>query len=254
MRANRGAIVSERPVAQERHAPTAPDAGAARGHARPILVVEDEPALAALLADTLRGDGYTVEVAGDGRGVADWVRAHEPQAVLLDLTLPGKDGIEVCREIRAFSTVPLIMITARVAEIDRLLGLETGADDYVCKPFGAREVLARVRALLRRAGTWAETAARGLMLDDEAMEARWRGRRLDLTPVEFRLLRALAQRPGRVLSRGQLLDAIHSDYRAVSDRTVDSHVKNLRRKLGEGSCADPIESVYGVGYKFVPEA
>jgi two-component system response regulator BaeR len=223
---------------------------------RTVLVVEDEPTLAELLRDSLTTEGFAVEVFGDGTDVAAWVKAHEPAAVLLDLMLPGKDGFTVCREIRAFSTVPLIMITARVEEIDRLLGLEIGADDYVCKPFHPREVVARVRALLRRAVDWRDAApGTGLTLDDERFEARLHGTPLDLTPVEFRLLKVLSQRPGRVLSRAQLLDAIYVDNRVVSDRTVDSHVKNLRRKLAEASAGDdPIESVYGVGYKFTAPA
>jgi two-component system response regulator BaeR len=186
------------------------------------------------------------------------VRAAEPDAILLDLNLPGRSGLDVCRELRSFSTVPLIMITGRVEEIDRLLGLELGADDYICKPFTAREVVARVRALLRRSRDWGgrgETSTvSGLTLDEERLEAAFRGVGLDLTPVEWRLLKALGERPGRVLSRGQLLDAIYVDHRVVSDRTVDSHVKNLRRKLIEaGGGADPIASVYGVGYKFQPD-
>jgi two-component system response regulator BaeR len=216
-----------------------------------VLVVEDEPALSSLLAETLDSDGYMTSVLATGEGVADWVRTNAPVAVLLDLNLPGKDGFVVCKEIRAFSNVPLIMITARVEEIDRLLGLEIGADDYVCKPFQPREVLARVRALLRRAFDWREAPPVGaLSLDDTRFLAHWKGTALDLTPVEFRLLRALGARPGRVLSRAQLLDAIYVDDRAVSDRTVDSHIKNLRRKIAEASGGDdPVASIYGVGYK-----
>ena len=172
--------------------------------------------------------------------------------MLLDIGLPDKDGFEICREIRAFSTVPLIMITGRVEEIDRLKGLELGADDYVCKPFMAREVVARVRAVLRRATEWREsTTGIGLELDEQSLEARWQGTRLELTAVEFRLLRALGRRPGHVLSRSQLLDAIYADHRVVSDRTIDSHVKNLRRKIAEAvPGSDPIESVYGMGYRY----
>jgi two-component system response regulator BaeR len=220
-----------------------------------VLIVEDEPTLSLLLAETLRGEGFAPEVLERGDLVVASVRASEPAAILLDINLPGRNGLDVCRDLRAFSTVPLIMITGRVEEIDRLLGLELGADDYICKPFTAREVVARVRALLRRARDWRErdvgAAAPGLKLDDERFEAHWQANRLDLTPVEFRLLKALGERPGRVLSRSQLLDAIYVDHRVVSDRTVDSHVKNLRRKLSEaGGGVDPIESVYGVGYKF----
>jgi len=223
---------------------------------RRVLVVEDDPTHAMLLEDALRTEGFAVEVLSGGSGAADRVRAEPPAAVLLDLTLPDKDGFSVCREIRAFSTVPLIMITARVEEIDRLLGLEIGADDYVCKPFQPREVVARIRALLRRTVEWRQPGAGVLLRFDDAMlEARWKGIRLDLTAVEYRLLKTLGERPGRVLSRTQLLDAIYEDYRVVSDRTVDSHIKNLRRKLSEAgpSGANAIESVYGVGYRYLGE-
>ena len=224
---------------------------------RRIVVIEDDATHAILLADTLNDEGFEAEVVGDGAVAAERVRALAPAAVLLDLTLPGKDGFTVCREIRAFSTVPLIMITARVEEIDRLLGLEIGADDYICKPFHPREVVARIRALLRRAIDWREGGIRdaALAFDDAAFEARWKGRRLDLTAVEFRLLKALGERRGRVLSRANLLDAIYEDYRIVNDRTVDSHVKNLRRKIAEADPgANPIESVYGVGYRYLGDS
>jgi two-component system response regulator BaeR len=221
-----------------------------------VLVVEDEPTLALLLTETLGAEGFQVSTLSDGAEVADYVRRQRPAAVLLDIGLPGKDGFEICREIRTFSTVPLIMITGRIEEIDRLKGLELGADDYVCKPFMAREVAARVRALLRRATEWHEgTSGVGLELDEQSLEARWQGARLDLTPVEFRLLRALGRRPGHVLSRAQLLDAVYADDRVVSDRTIDSHVKNLRRKLAEAVPeSDPIESVYGMGYRYNAQA
>ena len=224
--------------------------------ARRIVVIEDDATHAMLLADTLADEGFEAEVVDDGAAAAERVRAANPAAVLLDLTLPGKDGFTVCREIRAFSTVPLIMITGRAEEIDRLLGLEIGADDYICKPFQPREVVARIRALLRRAHDWREGKRdAALTFDDTAFEARWKGVRLDLTAVEFRLLKTLGERPGRVLSRANLLDAIYEDYRIVNDRTVDSHVKNLRRKLAEAEPgANPIESVYGVGYRYLGDA
>jgi two-component system response regulator BaeR len=220
-----------------------------------VLVVEDEPKLGALLRDYLLAEGYAVELRERGDGAVDWIRAHEPDVIMLDLMLPGVDGFTLCRELRAFSKVPVIMITARVEEIDRLLGLELGADDYVCKPFSPREVVARVRAQLRRAREWRgeAPAALGLTLDAERFEARVGATPVPLTPVEFRLLRALTERPGRVLSRQQLLDALYVDHRVVNDRTVDSHVKNLRRKLADASVGfDPVQSVYGVGYKFEP--
>lgn len=218
----------------------------------PVLIVEDEPKLAALLADYLRAAGLSCVSVDNGLEAVGAVRRHEPAVVLLDLMLPGRDGIQVCRELRAFSRVPVIMMTARVQEVDRLLGLEVGADDYVCKPYSPREVVARVQAQLRRQG-WAGAspgaAAPGLQIDDTSLRATLNGRLLDLTPAEFRLLRTLAGQPGRVFSRDQLLDHLHDDARAVTDRAVDSHVRNLRRKLGASADgADPIRSVYGVGY------
>lgn len=226
---------------------------------RRILIVEDERKLAAVLRDYLVADGAAVDVLHHGDDALPALRQAPPDLLLLDLMLPGTDGLSICRELRSFSTLPVIMVTARVEEIDRLLGLEIGADDYVCKPFSPREVIARVRALLRRAHDWHAVGGTSppdgpLQVDEERFEARWLGRPLELTPVEFRLLKALLQRPGRVLSRTQLLEHLYLDHRVVSDRTVDSHVKNLRRKfedVREGS--DPIRSIYGVGYKWEPE-
>jgi two-component system response regulator BaeR len=217
-----------------------------------ILIVEDEAKIAALMTDYLVAAGYTVQWMAEGTGVVDRVRKTPPALLLLDLMLPGVDGLTLCREIRSFSMVPIIMLTARVEEIDRLLGLELGADDYICKPFSPREVVARVKAQLRRA--WAGrpdvVAEVPLQLDAERFSASLLGRTLDLTPVEFRLLSTLAARPGRVFSRNQLMDILYVDHRVVSDRTVDSHVKNLRRKLVEaGGRDDWLRSIYGVGYK-----
>ena len=167
--------------------------------------------------------------------------------------LPGKDGLSVCRELRERSTVPIIMITARVEEIDRLLGLELGADDYVCKPFSPREIVARVKAILRRIDLNAAMPANaypGLIVDIDKFKATLDGEALDLTPVEFRLLSMLAGAPGRVFSRDQLMNEIYLDGRVVSDRTVDSHIKNLRQKITKsGERDDLIHSIYGVGYK-----
>lgn len=213
-----------------------------------ILIVEDEPKLAALEADYLKVAGFETHVIGDGREVVAWVREQAPDLILLDLMLPGRDGLEICRELRAFSDVPIVMVTARVEEIDRLIGLDSGADDYVCKPFSVRELVARVRAILRR-GRGAVNAA-GLVIDEEAHRAELDGRALDLTPVEFRLLRALADAPGRVFPRERLLERIYEDHRVVTDRTVDVHVKNLRRKLEEVRPGEElVRSIYGVGYK-----
>lgn len=225
---------------------------------RTILVVEDEDKLAAVLCDYLRAAGFAPVACGDGAQALQRFEALSPALVLLDLMLPSLDGTEVCRTIRRTSAVPIIMVTARVDEIDRLVGLELGADDYVCKPFSPREVVARVRALLRRAdGAYAQGAAgvalHGFRFDDAGWRAMWRESLLPLTPVEYRLLRGLVQQPERVLTRAQLLDLMHLDFRDTSDRTVDSHVRNLRRKLdAAGAGADLVASVYGVGYRFEP--
>ncbi len=216
-----------------------------------VLVVEDEPKIAALLTDYLRAEGYASSWLADGREVVPAVRADAPDLILLDVMLPGVDGMTLCKEIRAFSSVPIIMLTARIEEIDRLLGLELGADDYVCKPFSPREVMARVRAVLRRTKPEAgEISSSPLMLDEERREIKAGGHTLDLTPNEYNLLCFLMRKLGRVYSRNQLLDAIHPDFRDVSDRTIDSHIKNLRKKLAKAlPDRELIVSVYGVGYK-----
>lgn len=223
-----------------------------------VLVVEDETKLAQLLADYLQASGYQVVLCSRGDEALALCRARQPDLILLDLMLPGLDGIAVCRQIRAepepnLANVPLLMLTARIDEVDRVLGLEVGADDYICKPFSPREVVARVRAHLRRQhrDQASEPAPSGLQLDRAAMRARVDGTPVDLTPVEFRLLACLLERPGRVYSRDQLIRAAYTDHRVVSDRTIDTHVKNLRRKLGTAMGRDaPITSVYGVGYRF----
>lgn len=217
----------------------------------PILIVEDEPKLAALMRDYLSAAGYATQCLDNGLAVVPAVRASEPRLILLDLMLPGCDGLQVCKELRSFSAVPIIMITARVEEVDRLLGLDLGADDYICKPFSPREVVARVKAILRRSPQLLASAPQRLLIDEEQYQASLDGIALDLTSLELRLLSTLARSPGRVFSRDQLLDRIYSDHRVVTDRTVDSHIRNLRRKLEQACPGEhPIESLYGVGYRF----
>jgi two-component system response regulator BaeR len=223
---------------------------------RRILIVEDEPKIASLLEDYLATHGgYLCRTVHRGDEALDAFRAEQPDLVLLDLMLPGLDGIEVCKRLRAESSVPIVMVTARIEEIDRLLGLELGADDYICKPFSPREVVARVKAVLRRttSGAAAGGPGQGLELDRERFVAALNGQPLDLTAVEFALLEALHRHPGRVLTREQLLDRMYDDYRVVSDRAVDTHIKNLRKKLGAVAPGlQPIESVYGLGYRYAP--
>ncbi len=221
-----------------------------------ILIVEDEPKLAALLADYLRADGYDATVLADGLEVVPFVRRQTPAAILLDLMLPRRGGLEICRELRTFSSVPVIIITARVDEIDRLLGLELGADDYVCKPFSPREVVARVKAILRRVENTVNASQAGapssspFYIDLERHIARLDDRDLKLTPIELRLLSLLHSTPGRIYPRDLLLRSLYDDHRVVADRTVDTHVKNLRRKLQAiRPDEDMIRSIYGVGYR-----
>jgi two-component system response regulator BaeR len=221
-----------------------------------VLIVEDEPKIAALLRDYLHKEGYATHWFDNGDPVPEWIRNNSPDMVLLDLMLPGKDGLTICREVRGFSQVPIIMITAKVEEIDRLLGLELGADDYICKPFSPREVIARVKSVLRRAQFVAEnanqsaSAYRGISIDEASFRAIISGTPLELTPVEFRLLQTMMSQPGRVFARGQLMSNVYTDGRIVSDRTMDSHVKNLRQKIAaQMPDAEVIHSVYGMGYR-----
>ncbi|MGB3211739.1 MAG: response regulator [Desulforhopalus sp.] len=215
-----------------------------------ILIVEDEQRLADLHRDYLHQAGYETECLDDGMLVGPLVRENQPDLILLDLMLPNKDGLEICKEIRTFSTVPIIMVTARVEEIDRLLGLELGADDYICKPFSPREVVARVKAVLRRGIQPIQKNAM-LVLDEKCYLATVKGRKLDLTAVEFQLLNILAARPGQIFSRDQLMDRIYTDHRIVCDRTIDSHIKKLRKKIKQvAPDLECIHSVYSVGYKF----
>ncbi|CAA7619119.1 DNA-binding response regulator in two-component regulatory system with BaeS [Candidatus Terasakiella magnetica] len=222
--------------------------------ARVIMIVEDEPTIADILASYLRHTGFAPVLMTNGQEALAAIRRSPPDLVLLDVMLPGLDGTEVCRAVRTFSAVPIIMVTARVDEIDRLLGLEVGADDYVCKPFSPREVVARVQTVLRRAGRSSEIAPAPvpwLEIDDDAARITLNGQRLDLTPTEFRLLRLLASRPGRVYSRGQILDLAYLQDQDVSDRIIDSHVKNIRKKIAAILPeVEVIHSVYGIGYRY----
>ncbi|EIJ44141.1 response regulator with CheY-like receiver domain and winged-helix DNA-binding domain [Beggiatoa alba B18LD] len=220
---------------------------------RTILIVEDEPKLAHLLEDYLHQAGFITHWLADGALVLPWCEQNSVDLIILDLMLPNKDGIEICRELRRTSHIPIMMATARVEEIDRLLGLELGADDYICKPYSLREVIARVRAILRRVTqvqATLEDPQTGFVIDEERYTIHYQGHALDLTPAEFRLLSTLLSASGRVYSRSQLLDRLYEDNRIVTDRTVDSHIKNLRKKLAElAPDTEMIRSIYGVGYK-----
>lgn len=217
-----------------------------------ILIVEDEPRLAQLLADYLSHSGFLPEQTASVVDAERKLRQSSWDAVLLDLMLPDGDGMALCKTLRRFSDVPVLMITARVEEVDRLLGLETGADDYICKPFSPREVVARVKAVLRRYRSGSgDDSGPGLTLDRHRFEAVYQERRVALSAIEFELLATLARHAGRIWTRDQLMDVIYPDHRVVSDRTIDSHIRKLRRKLGTRLADDHewIGSVYGVGYR-----
>jgi len=223
-----------------------------------ILLVDDEPRIARIARDYLEHAGYAVVTAGDGKEALDLARARAPSLVVLDLNLPGIDGLQVARLLRRDGDIPIIMLTARVEESDRLAGLDLGADDYITKPFSPRELVARVKAVLRRAASEpadGDLLRRGDLTIEAARLKVTRGATpIEVTPAEFQLLLALARQPGRVLTRSQLLAAIGGESNDVFDRAIDTHVKNIRRKL-EPDPRDPqyILTVYGMGYKFRDE-
>lgn len=215
-----------------------------------IYIVDDEIRIAQLLADYLHNSGYETKLFDHGEQLLPAIKSHKPDLILLDIMLPGIDGLTLCQEIKAKYDIPIILISAKREELDRVLGLEIGADDYICKPFDSvREVVARVKARLRESVV-VETV-QGLNIDDEKKLAWLDGKKIDLTPVEYRLLFTLSNNVGYPVSRDKLLDNLYEDKRVVSDRTVDSHVKNLRKKLMDiRPEEDLIKGVYGRGYQF----
>ena len=217
-----------------------------------ILIVEDEPSVAELLYDYLKASNYTPHIIANGLEVVTWVRRYNPALILLDIMLPGLDGVSVCKELRTFSKVPIIMTTARIDEVDRLLGLELGADDYVCKPYSPREVVARVKAVLRRTENGEhDRSTNQVTIDEAGYKVSIKERNLNLTAVEFQLFVTLYAQPGRIFSRDQLIDTIYPDRRIVNDRTIDSHIKKLRLKITNiQPGVELIHSVYGIGYKY----
>jgi DNA-binding response OmpR family regulator len=228
-----------------------------------VLIVDDEPKIAALARDYLEHAGFRVLTAADGRDALDSVRRERPDLVVLDIGLPHLDGLDVTREIRRDSSLPIVMLTARDDEIDKIVGLELGADDYLTKPFSPRELVARVKAVLRRVDAGSRLTgpdipevlrAAELTLDLPRMRADLAGRQIELTPTEFQLLATLARQPGRIFTRSQLLDAVHGVAFESYERAIDTHIKNIRRKL-EPDPRSPryLLTVYGVGYRFTDE-
>lgn len=227
-----------------------------------ILIIEDEPDLASLIADYVHASGYQSLVIANGQSALEQILLRVPDLIVLDLMLPGLDGISLCKAVRAFSQVPIIMVTAKVEEIDRLLGLEIGADDYLCKPFSPRELMARIKVILRRVSTTATTATTAVTanqsekqnvvhIDTAAFQIYLHQQLLELTRSEFLLLQHFIAHPGQVFSRSQLLDFVTQDNLDVTDRAIDSHVKNIRKKIAQIRPDDnPIHAIYGLGYRF----
>lgn len=214
-----------------------------------ILVVEDQEDLAQLVKDYLLQEHWQVDIIHNGTQVEDFIQQHMVDVVLLDVMLPGKNGMDICRDIRKTSDVPIIMTTARIDEIDRILGLEIGANDYVCKPFSPRELVARVKVWLRQKAKPCEPPL--IALDTDSLKASYAGVHTELTRVECRLLEKMMSQPSRVFSRNQLMDAVYDDGRVVSDRTIDSHIKKLRAKLKKIKPNEElVHAIYGCGYKY----
>lgn len=224
-----------------------------------ILIIEDEPDLASLIADYVHASGYQSLVIANGQSALEQIQLRVPDLIVLDLMLPGLDGISLCKAVRTFSQVPIIMVTAKVEEIDRLLGLEIGADDYLCKPFSPRELMARIKVILRRVSSTATTAVTAMQsekqnvvhIDTAAFQIYLYQQLLELTRSEFLLLQHFIAHPGQVFSRSQLLDFVTQDNLDVTDRAIDSHVKNIRKKIAQIRPDDnPIHAIYGLGYRF----
>ena len=224
---------------------------------RTVLLVDDDPHIRQLLVFAFGKAGMETIEAGDGEEALRLAAARAPDLIVLDINMPVMDGLEACRRLRADSEVPILFLSSRDDEIDRVLGIELGADDYVVKPFSPREVVARANAILRRSGGGKGAAPSpeaalyhgGLVLDTEGWVARWQRAEVALTVTEFTLLRTLATAPGRIFSRDQLIDRLHGPGFAITDRTIDSHVRNLRRKFADAGCPDLVETRAGVGYR-----
>ncbi len=224
-----------------------------------ILIVEDEKEIADILKDYLVNESYHVSCLRHGNDVLPFVKAKHPTLILLDLMLPGTDGKTLCREIRKFSEIPILMMTAKVEEIDRIIGFELGADDYICKPFSPREVVARVKAVLRRSDSQKtksekELKAGSIVLNNDTHQVSINNENLNLTPNEFDILKVMIKRPDRVFSRSQLIEQVQGYNFEGYERTIDFHIKNLRKKIAMHiKDQKVIQSVYGIGYKLVPD-
>ncbi len=218
-----------------------------------VLIVEDEQHISEVLMAYCEKEGYQAALKQDGRGVVTYVKDNQVDIILLDLMLPGIDGLTLCKQIREFSNVPIIMVTAKGEEVDRLKGLDFGSDDYICKPFSPREVMARIKAVLRRFQPEVDSVIRqsGFELESDKYKVTLKGQVIDLTPIELKILELLITHVERVYSRNEILNLVYSDVSEVSDRNIDTHIKNIRKKIHLiDKEANPIGSIYGVGYQF----
>lgn len=220
-----------------------------------VMIIEDEPKISQMLQQFLVSEGFSTSVVNDGACAINMIKKKQPHLIILDVMLPNKDGLTICKEVRQFSSIPIIMLTARVDEIDRLMGLGLGADDYVCKPFSPREVIARIQAILRRVDVLKNYAInkvryKNIDIDLERFQCHVNDKLIESTPIEFRILTTLVKKPGVVFSREKLMQKCYEDERIVNSRTIDSHMRNLRAKLNTSLAGEPIlHAVYGVGYK-----
>jgi len=218
-----------------------------------VLVVEDEREIAAQVAKYIVREGYKSIVLNSGEMVIETVKKELPDIIILDVMLPIKDGVTCCKEIRAFSDIPIIMLTARKTENDRIIGLQAGVDDYVCKPFSAKELMLRIQAVLKRSGVLSDEVPSGLQLDKNGYLLKYNGEEVKLTHLEFSLLNLLVKKPGRIFSREQIIEFAYNNDRDISDRAIDSHIKNIRKKIRSINIEqNVIETTYGAGFRFVP--
>jgi len=218
-----------------------------------VLVVEDEREIAAQVAKYIVREGYKSIVLNSGEMVIETVKKELPDIIILDVMLPIKDGVTCCKEIRAFSDIPIIMLTARKTENDRIIGLQAGVDDYVCKPFSAKELMLRIQAVLKRSGVLSDEVPSGLQLDKNGYLLKYNGEEVKLTHLEFSLLNLLIKKPGRIFSREQIIEFAYNNDRDISDRAIDSHIKNIRKKIRSINIEqNVIETTYGAGFRFVP--
>ena len=218
-----------------------------------VLIVEDEREIAAHVAKYIAHEGFQAIVLNSGEMVIDTVKKELPDIIILDVMLPVKDGVTCCKEIRAFSDIPIIMLTARKTEHDRIIGLQAGVDDYVCKPFSAKELMLRIQAVLKRSGVENNVIAPGLQLDKNGYLLKYNSQEIKLTHLEFSLLSLLSQKPGRIYSREQIIELAYNNQPDISDRAIDSHIKNIRKKIRSLNIdQNVIETTYGAGFRFIP--